>query len=58
MNDTFGSLGGFWATVRASLRSAYPDEGALALLQQPVRPVHAYNPLVKIESPAVQETSV
>jgi len=58
VNDTFGSLGGFWRTVRATLSSAYPDERALAALQQPVRPVHAYNPLVKIESPAVQETSV
>ncbi|MGH9670302.1 MAG: adenosyl-hopene transferase HpnH, partial [Terriglobales bacterium] len=58
VNDTFGSLRGFLATAKASLSSAYPDEGARQMLREPVRPVHAYNPLVQIESPAVQETSV
>ena len=55
VNDTFGSLRGFAATVRATLSSAYPDENALALLDEPARPVHAYNPLVQIEAEAAQQ---
>jgi hopanoid biosynthesis associated radical SAM protein HpnH len=48
VNDTFSSLRGFLATVRATLFTAYKDEGALKLLNEPVRPVHSYNPLVQI----------
>jgi hypothetical protein len=58
VNDTFSSLRGFLATVGASLGSGYPDERARQMLQEPVRPVHAYNPLVQIEPAVVQETSV
>jgi hopanoid biosynthesis associated radical SAM protein HpnH len=58
VNDTFSSLRGFWDTVRATLSSRYPDPKALELLHEPVRPVHAFNPLVKIESNAPQETRV
>jgi hopanoid biosynthesis associated radical SAM protein HpnH len=54
VNETFGSLRGFAATVRATLSTAYRDEEALALLDEPARPVHAYNPLVQIESEAQQ----
>ena len=49
VNDNFGSLRGFLATARASLFTRYKDEEALRLLNQPVRPVHSYNPLVQIE---------
>jgi len=28
----------------------YPDKGALDLLNEPVKPVHSFNPLVKIET--------
>ena len=49
VNDTFGSLAGFWRTVRATF-SHYDDESALKLLSEPVRPVHAFNPLVQIET--------
>jgi hopanoid biosynthesis associated radical SAM protein HpnH len=38
VDDTFGSLKGFLATVRASLFSKYADEAALAMLEEPVRP--------------------
>jgi hopanoid biosynthesis associated radical SAM protein HpnH len=53
VNDTFSSLGGLLATIRATFFTAHKDEGALQLLNEPVRPVHSYNPLVQI-----QETSV
>jgi hopanoid biosynthesis associated radical SAM protein HpnH len=49
VDDTFSSLAGFWRTVRATFR-AYDDPGALKLLDEPVRPVHAFNPLVQISS--------
>src|SRR6201981_257222 len=45
VNDTFGSLSGFLATVKATF-SRYPDAGALKLLEEPIRPAHA---LVQIE---------
>jgi hopanoid biosynthesis associated radical SAM protein HpnH len=51
VNDTFSSLAGFASTVKATF-SLYKDRGALALLDEPVRPVHAYNPLVNIEGAA------
>jgi len=38
VDDTFGSLKGFLATVRASLFSKYADAAALAMLDEPVRP--------------------
>jgi hopanoid biosynthesis associated radical SAM protein HpnH len=49
VNDNFGSLRGFLATARATLFHSYRDEGALRLLDEPVRPVHSYDPLVQIE---------
>jgi hopanoid biosynthesis associated radical SAM protein HpnH len=58
VDHTFSSLRGFVATVRATLSSAYPDDEAAAMLREPARPVHAYNPLVQIESAAPQETHV
>lgn len=58
VNDTFSSLRGFWDTVRATLSNRYPDPRALELLHEPVRPVHAFNPLVQIENHAPQETRV
>ena len=49
VNDTFSSLGGFWRTVRGTF-SHYDDENAVRMLNEPVRPVHAFNPLVQIEA--------
>ena len=43
----FGSLRGFLSMVRAQF-SSYKDEDALRMLNEPVRPVHSYNPLVQI----------
>jgi hypothetical protein len=48
VNDTFGSLRGFIATVKATLFNSYADRGALDLLNQP--PQHGLTPLVQIES--------
>jgi hopanoid biosynthesis associated radical SAM protein HpnH len=49
VNDNFGSLRGFMATARATLFHSYKDTGALRLLDEPVRPVHNYDPLVQIQ---------
>jgi hopanoid biosynthesis associated radical SAM protein HpnH len=59
VNFTFGSLKGLWATAKATM-TLYPDRGALDLLSQPVKPVHAKNPLVKINVPesSLEETRV
>jgi hopanoid biosynthesis associated radical SAM protein HpnH len=58
VNDTFSSLGGFFATVKATLSSRYTDEEALRLLEEPSVPMH---PLVHISgatesSASLQET--
>jgi hopanoid biosynthesis associated radical SAM protein HpnH len=55
VNDTFGSLGGFLATVRATLFTSYRDEGALKLLSEPPDNGNGHSPLVHIEEP--QETN-
>jgi len=54
VNDTFGSLRGLVATARATLFSSHKDQAALKLLQQPSRPVHAYNPLVQVQVDVAQ----
>jgi hopanoid biosynthesis associated radical SAM protein HpnH len=59
VNDTFGSLRGFVDTVKATLFTDYKDAGALDLLNEPSRPVHAHNPLVNIaqgDSSEIKET--
>jgi hypothetical protein len=48
VNDTFGSLEGFFATVKGTLFNRYRDEGALRLLDEPAEPAH---PLVQIAAP-------
>ena len=56
VNDTFGSLSGFLATVRATFSSKYKDDEALAMLKEETRPVHEYNPLVQIGASSGQRT--
>jgi hypothetical protein len=51
VHDTFNSLAGFLRTIRATF-SYYDDESARTLLNEPARPVHAFNPLVQIETQA------
>jgi hopanoid biosynthesis associated radical SAM protein HpnH len=50
VDHTFSGLRGLWATVKASLSTKYDDPDALAMLNEPVKPVHSYNPLVQIDS--------
>jgi hypothetical protein len=47
VNATFSSLGGFLATVKATLFSSYRDKEALRLLEEHQAPVH---PLVQISA--------
>ena len=51
VNDTFGSLRGVWETAKATF-SRYLDPGALRLLDEPVQPVHDFNPLVQLQTEA------
>jgi hypothetical protein len=48
VNATFSSLGGFLATVKATLFTGYRDKEAERMLEQPEAPVH---PLVQIAAP-------
>jgi hopanoid biosynthesis associated radical SAM protein HpnH len=50
VNYGFGSVKGMFAMARAFLFDKYTDKEALALLNEPVKPVHSYNPLVQIKS--------
>src|ERR1700674_5052623 len=58
VNDQFGSLSGFLATVKATLFSRYPDRGALRLLDEPSDSGQSAT-LVQIEAPSdsLQETN-
>jgi hopanoid biosynthesis associated radical SAM protein HpnH len=49
---SFSSFKGFLETVTATLFTDNADKGALELLNEPVAPVHSYNPLVQIDSKA------
>ncbi|HVO57926.1 MAG TPA: adenosyl-hopene transferase HpnH [Dongiaceae bacterium] len=50
VDHTFSGIGGIWAQVKAMLSGAYTDADALEMLNEPVQPVHAFNPLVQIQS--------
>ncbi len=58
VDDTFSSLGGLLQTARATFSTEYQDGEALTMLSESTRPVHAYNPLVKIDAPAREESRV
>lgn len=51
VNDTFGSLGGFWATVKATLSTRYRDRQALEMLKEPVNPPYMKQELIQIGEP-------
>jgi hopanoid biosynthesis associated radical SAM protein HpnH len=51
VDHTFSGLSGLLATAKATLFDKYADADADALLNEPVTPVHSYNPLVQIETP-------
>ena len=46
---TFSSLKGLWQTARATLFTKNQDDEALRMLNEPIKPVHSYNPLVQID---------
>ena len=46
---TFSSLKGAWETAKATLFTKNEDHEALRMLNEPVKPVHSYNPLVQID---------
>src|SRR5881394_3391723 len=50
VDHTFGSVKGLLATAKATFFHRYKDRDALADLEEPVKPVHSYNPLVQIET--------
>jgi hopanoid biosynthesis associated radical SAM protein HpnH len=52
VHDTFGSLKGFLGTVKATFSTRYKDDEAWTMLKEHPQPVHAYSPLVQIESSA------
>ena len=54
VDHTFSGLGGLWATIKAGLTTRYRDTDALDMLDEPVKPVHAFNPLVQIEAGKTQ----
>jgi hopanoid biosynthesis associated radical SAM protein HpnH len=58
VDHTFSGLAGLWQTIRSGLAGSYEDADALQMLNEPVKPVHAFNPLVQISSPdsAMEET--
>jgi len=49
VDHTFSGLRGLWATAKATLSGKYEDPDGLALLDEPAKPVHAFNPLVQID---------
>ncbi len=49
VDHTFSSLKGLLETAKATIFTRNEDEGALQLLNEPVKPVHSYNPLVQIK---------
>jgi hypothetical protein len=46
----FGSIRGLLAMAKATIFTRYEDNYAKALLNEPHRPVHSYNPLVTIKT--------
>jgi len=50
VDHTFGGLSGLWVAAKATFSGSYKDPDALALLNEPAKPVHTYNPLVQINS--------
>ena len=41
---------GMLAYIKAALSTTHPDDAALAMLSEPVKPVHSYNPLIQIDT--------
>ncbi len=50
VDHTFSGLRGLFATIKATLSGNYADPDAMDLLNEPVKPVHSYNPLIQIDT--------
>jgi hopanoid biosynthesis associated radical SAM protein HpnH len=50
VDHTFSGLRGLFATIKATFSGKYADPDALALLNEPTKPVHSYNPLIQIDN--------
>jgi hopanoid biosynthesis associated radical SAM protein HpnH len=50
VDHTFSGLGGLLTYIKAALNWKHDDSDALALLDEPVKPVHSYNPLIQIDT--------
>lgn len=50
VDHTFSGLRGIFATLKSMFAGGYQDPDALALLNEPVKPVHSFNPLVQIDT--------
>jgi hopanoid biosynthesis associated radical SAM protein HpnH len=48
------SLRGLWDAAKAGVSGRYADDEAMRMLNEPVQPVHAFNPLVQIRSDNAQ----
>jgi hopanoid biosynthesis associated radical SAM protein HpnH len=55
VHDTFNSLSGFLATVKATLSSRYRDPKALEELNRPAKPAHAQAGLVQLQAAKTEE---
>src|SRR5882724_1704631 len=49
VDHTFGGLSGLWQTIKATFAGQYEDPDAVAMLREPIKPVHSYNPLIQID---------
>src|SRR5260221_7477117 len=54
VDHTFSGLRGLWSTIKAAFAGKYEDSDALAMLNESAKPVHAFNPLVQINSSKTQ----
>jgi hopanoid biosynthesis associated radical SAM protein HpnH len=54
MDYTFSGLRGIWAAAKSAFAGKYEDSDALAMLNEPAKPVHAFNPLVQINASKTQ----
>jgi hopanoid biosynthesis associated radical SAM protein HpnH len=50
VDHTFSGLRGLFTYAKAALNWKHEDSDALAMLNEPVKPVHSFNPLIQIDT--------
>ena len=50
VDHTFSGVRGLLTYIKAALNWKHEDADALALLNEPIKPVHAFNPLIQIDN--------